>query len=108
MGTHGVEQIRSEYRRCLPSRSEEAPYPPRRKIPGYSPRARSLKYRVMHVPTVRRRSNTRSGLLSMVATMMQIADPWRIRVPGETLRGEMPCCCFKILLLSDLGASSIP
>jgi hypothetical protein len=69
---------------------------------------RCSKYRVTHVPNVRGWSNTRSRLLSMIAKMIQIIDPCRIRVPGEALHGEMPCCCFKISLLSDLGASSIP
>jgi hypothetical protein len=49
----------------------------------------------MHVPAVRRRSNTRFGLLSMIANMTQIADLRGMRVTREMLRGEKFCCRTK-------------
>jgi hypothetical protein len=44
----------------------------------------------MHVPTVRRRSNTRFGLLSMIANMMQTADLRRMRCPEISSRRDPP------------------
>ena len=48
----------------------------------------------MHVPAVRRRSNTRFGRLSMIANMMQIADLRRMGItcvrPEISSRGAPP------------------
>jgi len=103
---HTRRQICPEYRLPFLPWLEEAPYPPRRKASGYGPCGRWSKYRVAYVLDLPGRS-IRTRLLRMAAKTTQIT-PTHIRVPGETLSGETPCCCFKISLLGGLGASSIP